>query len=379
MDSAMPSNASKRPQIAVDLRALVGVPSGIGFYTQSMLECLARSGSATYVGMAHRPIVDDRVLVESGISMEAHGGPLGVWWQQLIVPGRLRRGDIDLFWSPITTLPARMRIPGVVTVHDLTTLLHPQTHRLKVRLSVLPFLASTLGKASRIAADSKATAEDLRQYYPDCSARVEVVYPGVDPVFKPGVPQDIDDTRQELVCPDGYILYSGTLEPRKNLGTLLTAWETLRQTRPGTPPLVLTGPYGWRSRDLLSRIEALSSQGLHYLGRVPRARLVRLMQAASIFVYPSLYEGFGLPPAEAMACGVPTIASNRSSLPEVVGDAGLLFEPESAAELAGAIKRLLDESSLATELGNRGWRRAQQFRWQDSANLMEQLFLQALD
>lgn len=379
MESAAPAGTESRPTIAVDLRALVGVASGIGFYTHSMLGCLVERGSATYVGMAHRPILDDRQLIESGISMEAHGGPLGVWWQQLILPGRLKRGDIDLLWSPITTLPVRLQVPGVVTVHDLTTLLHPQTHRLKVRLSVLPFLANTLGKARRIAADSRATADDLRQHYPDCASKIEVIYPGVDPEFKPGIPQEIEATREELGCPDGYILYSGTLEPRKNIATLLNAWETLRKTRPGTPPLILTGPYGWRSLDLLSRIESLSSQGLHYLGRVPRPRLVRIMQASSIFVYPSLYEGFGLPPAEAMACGIPTIASNRSSLPEVVGDAGLLFPPESDEELAGAIRRLLDDVPLATELGNRGWRRAQQFRWQSSAELMEQLFLQALD
>lgn len=374
-DSSLPAG---RPRIAVDLRALVGVPSGIGYYTHSLISCLARRGGAAYVGMAHRPIVDDRRLVELGVEMEAHGGPLGVWWQQLILPGRLKRANIDLLWSPITTLPWRLSIPGVVTVHDLTTLLHPHTHRLKVRLSVLPFLANTLGKARRIATDSEATARDIRDHYPRCAARIEVVYPGIDPEFRPGNSQEIEATRDELGCPDGYILYSGTLEPRKNIGTLLTAWETLRQTQSGVPPLILTGPYGWRSLDLLSRIQGLAHQGLHYLGRVERERLVRLMQAASIFVYPSLYEGFGLPPAEAMACGIPTIASKRASLPEVVGDAGLLFEPENPEELAGAIRRLLREPSLATELGNRGWRRAQRFRWEHAAELMEQLFDQAL-
>jgi len=375
----MTTTASSSPTIAVDMRALVGTPSGIGFYTQSLLRSLADRGSAAYVGMSHRPIVEDRTFVEAGVPLEVHGGPLGVWWQQLILPGRLKRGDIDLLWSPITTLPVRMQVPGVVTVHDLTTLLHPQTHRLKVRLSVLPFLANTLGKARRIAADSLATADDLRQHYPECGERIEVVYPGVDPEFKPGIPHEIEAMREEVGCPDGFILYSGTLEPRKNLSTLLTAWEELRKTRPATPPLILTGPYGWRSLDLLRRIEALSFQGLHYLGRVPRDRLVRLMQAALVFVYPSLYEGFGLPPAEAMACGIPTIASNRSSLPEVVGDAGLLFDPESPEELARSIRRLLEEKSLSTELGNRGWRRAQGFRWQRSAELMEQLFFEAID
>jgi len=367
------------PTIAVDLRALVGVPSGIGIYTSSMLKGLAARGSASYVGMSHRPVVDEHLLSETGISLESHGGPLGVWWQQLILPGHLRPGKIDLFWSPITILPVRLQIPGVVTVHDLTTLLHPNTHRLKVRLSVLPFLANTLGKARRIAADSKATASDLKKHYPECSPRVEVVYPGVDAEFRPGIPQEIEATRKSVGCPDGYIMYSGTLEPRKNIDTLLTAWEGLRRSRPETPPLILTGPYGWRSTRLLRRIEALASQGLHYLGRVSRPRLVSLMQAASIFVYPSLYEGFGLPAAEAMACGIPTVASDRSSLPEVVGDAGLLFDPGKPEELADAIVRLLDDTSLRTELGNRGWRRAQGFRWEHSAKLMEQLFLQALD
>jgi glycosyltransferase involved in cell wall biosynthesis len=367
------------PKIAVDMRALVGVASGIGFYTRSMLRELSTRTSATYVGMSHRPVVDEELLANSRISLETQGGPFGVWWQQLILPGRLRRGDIDLFWSPITILPVRLGIPGVVTVHDLTTVLHPQTHRLKVRLSVLPFLSNTLDKARRIAVDSRSTADDLRRHFPDCSSRVEVIYPGVDLQFRPGIPQEIEATRADLGCPSGYIMYSGTLEPRKNIGTFLTAWESLRASRADTPPLILTGPYGWRSVALLRRIEGLASQGLHYLGRVSRSRLVALMQAASIFVYPSLYEGFGLPVAEAMACGIPTIASNRSSLPEVVGDAGILFDPQEPAELAEAIGRLLDSDALRTELGNRGWRRAQAFRWTRSADQMEQLFLQALD
>jgi len=378
MGETSSSQQSGRPTVGVDMRALVGVPSGIGFYTRSMLQHLAGRAAAEYVGMAHQPVTEGLDLEEAGVRFEVHGGPFGVWWQQLILPGRLRRDDIDLFWSPITILPVRLPVPGVVTVHDLTTLLHPETHRLKVRLSVLPFLANTLDKAQRIAADSRATADDLRQHYPSCASRVEIVYPGVDPEFKPGTPQEIIDTRDELGCPQGYILYAGTLEPRKNIGMLLSAWERLRQARPQTPPLILTGPYGWYSRNLLRRIEALASHGLHYLGRVPRAKLVRLMQATTLFVYPSLYEGFGLPPAEAMACGIPTVVSNRSSLPEVVGDAGLQFDPDKVDDLAAAIQRLLDDTDLARELGNRGWRRAQQFRWQRAAQEMEALLLSAI-
>jgi len=373
-----PDATRSLPRIAVDMRALVGTPSGIGFYTQSLLVQLAKLQTARYTGVSHRPITDPNTLQDTGVNLESHGGPLGVWWQQLILPDRLHRGDFDLFWSPITILPVRLPIPAVVTIHDLTTLLHPETHRIKVRLSVLPFLGKTITQARRIAVDSKATADDVRRHYPACTDRLEVVYPGIDPEFRPASGEAIAAFRREIGCDEGFILYAGTLEPRKNLHALLTAWERLRLDRPATPPLILTGPYGWRSRDLLHRIESLQASGLQYLGRVPRHQLVQLMQAATLFVYPSLYEGFGLPPAEAMACGTPVVTSNRSSLPEVVGETGLLVDPEDTEALASAIQRLLDEPDLAADLGEQGLHRSTRFTWQRAAEAMESLFVEAL-
>src|SRR5262249_31668827 len=136
------------------------------------------------------------------------------------------------------------------------------------------------------------------------AAKVRVVYPGIDPEFRPGSAAGIAATRAELGAPAGYLFYAGTLEPRKNVGLLLDAWEALRAADSATPPLVLAGPYGWGSQHLVRRIEALRPLGLQALGHVDRARLVRLFQAARVFVYPSLYEGFGLPAAEALACGL---------------------------------------------------------------------------
>ena len=266
----------------------------------------------------------------------------------------------------------------MVTIHDLTTLLHPETHRLKVRLSVKPFLASTVRQATYIAVDSKATASDLDRFFPQVKDRVHVVYPGVDPEFEPASAAAIAATRSELGCTSGYILYAGTIEPRKNLAALLNAWEALRSSDSTTPNLVLAGPYGWHSRALMRRIEALGSTGLVHLGRIPRSKLVEVMQAGTVFVYPSLYEGFGLPPAEAMACGIPTVASNRSSLPEVVGDAGILIDPTDAGDLVAALSRILKNSSLAAELGEHGRRRATRFRWQKTASEMEELFFRAM-
>lgn len=367
-----------RPRIAVDLRALVDRPTGIGLFTLSMLEALASRDRYQYVGMAQAPVVEPERLRAAGISLEIQASPLGLLWQQWRLPRRLSVGDVDLLWSPLLTLPLRLPVPGVVTVHDLTPLLYPEAHRIKVRLSVLPFLSPTLERARCIAVDSEATADDLRFHFPSSADRLRVVYPGIDPVFKPARPEKVEELRQELGCPEGYVVFAGTLEPRKNLETLLDAWQLLRSADPDTPPLVIAGPYGWHSRRLVTRIRHLTARGLRYLGHVPRERLVEVVQAARVFVYPSLYEGFGLPPAEAMACGVPTVVSDRSSLPEVVGDAGLTVDPLDAADLAESIARILESAELAEDLAARGIERSRRFSWPRSAELMEELFAEAL-
>jgi len=372
------AHSESKPTIAVDARSLVGIPTGIGVFTLSMLKALADRGVVRCIGMAHRDLSCTEELQRAGIDLEAQAAPSGVWWQQLVLPRRLAGSDIDLLWSPLLTLPVRNPVPGVVTIHDLTPLLLPEAHRLKVRLSFLPFLASTLRKAKRIAVDSKSTAADVKARFPSCESRIQVVYPGVDPVFEPGTSEANSTTREELGYQDGYLLFSGTLEPRKNLSTLLDAWEELVRASSEALPLVITGPYGWKSRKLASRIQQLEPLGLSYLGRLPRARQVQVMQAASIFVYPSLYEGFGLPAAEAMACGIPTIASNRSSLPEVVGDAGLLVDPDDGHQLRNAIVKIADDKTLASELGSRGRERVRRFTWQKAAREMEEIFLEIL-
>jgi glycosyltransferase involved in cell wall biosynthesis len=367
--------------IAVDARALVGEPTGIGVYTRSLLLALAARGADRLLALAHRPPRDAAELAAAGIACEQQEAPLGVLWQQLLLPRRLARGDVDLFWSPLITLPLRCPVPAVATVHDLTALLMPESHRLKVRASLIPFLGPSFESARRLVAVSRATAADLAFHFPHCAAKVRVVYNGVDPDFRPGCPDEIAASRAELGAPaDGFVLYAGTLEPRKNVGALLDAWEALDDGDPRTPPLVLAGPYGWGSRGLVRRIERLAGRrSVRYLGRLPRPALVRLVQAARLFVYPSLYEGFGLPAAEALACGVPVVACRTSSLPEVVGEAGLLVEPGDTGALAAAIERLLADGGLAAELGRRAVPQAARFRWQDAAAAMDEVFREALE
>lgn len=364
--------------LAVDLRALVEAPTGIGIYTLALLRELQTGAEGRTLGLAHRQPSVWKELERLGIEIDVRRAPFGVWWQQLTLPRRLRRGDIDLFWSPLMTLPPDPAVPSVVTVHDLTPLLFPETHRLKVRWSLYPFLQRSLEQATRIVAVSQATANDLRQHFPQCADRIRVVLNGVDPEFVPASADQIAATRSELQTPNGYFFYAGTIEPRKNVGLLLDAWASLREQDAQVPPLLLAGPYGWGSKRLIQRIRGLQDCGVRYLGRVQRPQLVRLMQAARVFVYPSLYEGFGLPAAEAMACGVPTVVSSSSSLPEVVGDAGLVVDPHDAEELRGALGQLLREPSQANDLALRGLERARLFRWSRAANEMRSVFDEAL-
>jgi alpha-1,3-rhamnosyl/mannosyltransferase len=367
--------SASRPRIAVDLRALVGArPTGIGHATRALLLALARRKSASYLGLAHAPVGCAAELEAAGVEIEIRRAPLGVLWQQLWLPVRLARGDVDLYWSPIHTLPSRLEQPAIVTVHDLSALAVPEMHTLRHRLSVLPFLRSSLSRADRIAAVSEATAAEVRRYFPECGAKIAVVPNGVEPVFRPGKAAEITATREKLRCPRGYVLSVATLEPRKNLGVLFDAWECLASGDPSTPPLLLAGASGWKNRELERRLAELGALGARHLGYLERPELVRVFQAARAFVYPSLYEGFGLPALEALACGIPTIVSDRTSLPEIVGAAGTIFPAEDPRVLAAGLRQVLDDEDEARRLARLGIERAASFTWERAADGMERLF-----
>jgi alpha-1,3-rhamnosyl/mannosyltransferase len=369
---------SSRPRLAVDLRAAVRPPTGIGVYTLALLHELARGGRFELLALAHREPAAGAELRAAGIAVEIEPAPLGVLWQQGRLPARLARGDIDLFWSPLLTLPRRTPVPAVVTIHDLAVLHVPETLPWRVRWSLLPFLGSTIERADRIVVGTERVADELASAFPAARGKCAVVPHGVDSRFRPASAAERQAIRARLGAPGGYLLAVGTLEPRKNLGLLLDAWQLLRAARgEATPPLLLAGPAGWKDGALRRRLERLSASGVRHLGRLERGDLVAAFQGALGLVYPSIYEGFGLPVAEAMACGRPVAVTADSSPAEVAGDAGLTFRADSPEELVEVLERLIAIAD-DPQVEARARRRAERYTWQAAAAALTTIFEQTL-
>lgn len=330
------------------------------------------------MGLVHAPLHDPSWTGAAGIALEVEPAPLGVLWQQWVLPRRLARGDLDLFWSPLLTLPLRMPVPSLVTVHDLAVLHHPESLTWKIRASLLPFLGRSIEKAGRVLTVSRSVADEIVAVWPAVRDRLVVIPNGVAEEFSPVGADELAAIRSRLGLPERYLLYVGTVEPRKNLEILLDAWERLRGERDDTPPLLVVGPEGWGSRATERRMRDLAAMGLRRLGHLDRADLVDTLRAATIFVYPSYYEGFGLPALEAMACGVPVIVADRSSLPEVVGDCGLQFDPDDANELLAALVRWLDAPEELESAARCGARRARDFTWSAAGRRLEETMLELL-
>ena len=339
---------------------------------------MLRQDEFDLVGLVHAPLHESVRLAGLGLAIEVHPAPLGVLWQQRYLPLRLAQGDVDLLWSPLLTLPRRLPVPGVVTIHDLAILHHPETLTWRVRLSLLPFLDSTVREAARILTVSHSVAGEIAQQWPEAAARTDVAWNGVTADFRPASEPELAAIRERLGLPERFVFFAGTVEPRKNLDLLLDAWEALRQESAETPPLLVAGPDGWGSRATHQRMERLAPAGLRRLGHLERSDLIAVLQAATVFVFPSLYEGFGLPAAEAMACGVPVMVSNRSSLPEVVGDAGRLFDPDDPVELAALLHEWLGAPQRLAAARARGLERAAAFTWAHSAEVHARSFRRAL-
>jgi glycosyltransferase involved in cell wall biosynthesis len=349
------------PDVVIDGRALVGDRTGIGVHTANIA---ARLGDSPPPLIASHTPIEDRGGIER-CRFRVDRSPLGVLWQQTILPRVVP--DSSVLWAPHGTLPVTLRAPAVATVHDLTSITMPLRHELRTILSFNLFIGRSLGQARFVAAVSRATADAVMRGFGIPASKIVLVPNGVDPFFRPARVGD-DARLPEGVGTGSYVLYAGTIEPRKGIGVLVEAWRSLPEPR---PPLILAGGAGWKSGVLMAAI-----------GREPRIRVTRfvsretlraLYQHAALFVYPSYFEGFGMPPLEAMACGAPVITTNGGALPETVGDAAVLVEAGDAAGLGSAMQRVLNDRALRADLVGRGLAQAKRYDWDVSAATMRDL------
>lgn len=358
-------------------------PTGIGRYTVELARAIAAC-----------PNAPDMVL----LTTERHD-PHGLWaeFERYPLPGcrllpslitignlalsaAIRRYNLDLVHDPNGIAPfwgPRYRARRIVTIHDAFAYVYPETHNRLDTWRYRWMLPSTAARADAVLTDSRHSRRDLVQHVGVAARKLHVAGCGLDRRFQPIV----DKTVQQAVIdryniPTPYLLYVGGITARKNIARLFEAYARVRERHPQIT-LVIGGKRQWQTRAIDAAFERLQlADQVHFTGYVADADLPTLYSAATAFVFPSLYEGFGLPPLEAMACGTPVITANVSSLPEVVGDAALLVDPYDVQSLADAIERVIQDDALRRMLRQRGLERAAQFSWAQVARKTVQVYEQ---
>lgn len=305
---------------------------------------------------------------------------LRIPWEQCAQPIEVLSQGIELLHSPVNVQPLVLPCRSVITVMDLTYLVYPQGFRRGQRLYQTLFTRRSIHRADHLIAISASTAADIVRYFGTPRAPISVIYPGVDARYAP-----IDDGdvlaafRSARQLPERFFLFIGTLEPRKNLQMLVRAYAEFKAQSGSRTRLVLGGGKGWLYEPIFALVEQLGlKDDVLFPGFIPEDELPLWYNAAVAVVYPSLYEGFGLPVLEAMACGVPVAASNASSLPEILGQAGLLVDPRSIQDWAAALITLDGSEDQRRQLGRQGAERAQRFSWREMTRETVQVYQKVL-
>jgi glycosyltransferase involved in cell wall biosynthesis len=369
-------------RIAIDARKLRDY--GIGTYVRNLLRHLSRLDQQTeYVVLCQQP--DCSLVDELGENFRAvpESSPGYSIREQVTVPRDLRREHATLFHSPHYVLPPLTPCKTVVTIHDCIHLRFPQY--LPNRLGYAyarTFLWLATHHSNRVITVSEASKRDILEYFNVPPGKIDVIYNGIDERFgEPPPEEDVNRVRERYQLDDPFILYAGNIKPHKNLGRLIEAFHIFRHrgTEFEQVKLVIIG-------DEISKYAALRHavhrhklhKHVRFFGFVPAKTLAILYRLAAVFVFPSLYEGFGLPPLEAMASGTPVITSNVSSLPEVVGDAAILIDPLQPEAIADALARVLTDSALREDLRARGLERARHFSWERSVRRVREIYDEVL-
>lgn len=360
-------------------RATVSLRTGTEGYSLHIIRGLIAEGQGHRFRLYFRDMPDEGLLPDVP-NVEVEVITRQRMWTHWGLGPAVRREQPDVLFVPshVVPWPNTGPVPSVVTIHDLGYVHYPGKHPLPSRMYLSWSTQHSARVARRVIAVSHATAHDLITLNGTASTKVRVVHSGVDELLQPVRDRAaIDDLCRRLGIPGPYVLHVGSLQPRKNLPRLVEAFSRVRDEVAGLS-LVLAGRPGWNYQHLLDRIAHLGLEDRVLLpGYVPDADLPTLYSGASVYAFPSLYEGFGFPALEAMACGTPVVCSNVSSLPELVGDAALTFAPTDVAGMAATLRVALADPAIRRRLVTSGADRAAMFSWAAAARQTMEVLMEA--
>ncbi len=348
--------------------------AGVSQYTEQLVRRFARlvpeGGDRLTVYVGHT--APERGYVPATIGwrrspLPTERAPVRISWEQAIAPIITKRDRLDVLFCPVNVVPLAGLVPSVVTVHDLAFLRLPEAFIPAKRRYLARMTRLSVHRARHVIAVSTQTKADIVAHFGLAPERITVIPNAADERFRPPTPgDDLAAFRRERNLPERYVLFVGTLEPRKNLPRLIHAFAQIARDDPGIG-LAVVGASGWLTSDIAPLVRALGLESrIAFAGYVPDAELTRWYQAAMVFCYPSLYEGFGLPVLEAMACGTPVVTSNIGSMAEIGRDAAILVDPTDIDAIASGIRTSL-QGDMSDVYSAAGWQRAQHYSWDRTA------------
>ena len=373
-------------RIGLDGLPLTSSKTGVGHYTFELARALAELEPSTSFDLVYPstyPILNfpEAVPIPSNLKLErVPVGPVGRHWWSAGLPRHIRHSGIELFHGTNYDVPLRRRCATVLTIHDLSPLLHPETHTRRSVRRARRRLPIMMRSADAIITPTESVRLELSEYLKVPTEKIFAVHEAARECFQPLEFVDTENVRRRLGVGEEFLLSVGTLEPRKNLSVLISAFAEVIKARPENGlQLVVAGGAGWLSGPLFETIRASPIRDRILLTDYLADDDLRALYASCrAFIYPSIYEGFGLPPLEAMACGAPVVASAIPALKETTKGGALLFDPQRPADLAEKLEHLLSDENARLKLAAEGQRRAAEFSWGRAARETLDVYAQAL-
>lgn len=383
---------TNRMLIGIDGTPLREIKTGVGHYTVELARSLARVSPEDQLEIVSPFPLSHIMESESGQEAATAVSPPNLrarqvkanalerhWWT-IGLPRYIKQRGVALFHGTNYDVPLWKRCPTVLTIHDLSLLLHPDTHeakRVRRALRRLPLMARM---ATQIVTPTESVRREVIQHLRVPREKIIAVPEAARSIFRPMLPGQTVETRKRLRVEDDFLLFVGTIEPRKNLLALINAYSDIVRATRLRPQLVIVGKEGWLTNELFVRLrESGVAERVYFTGYLSDGDLCALYSSCRAFVYPSIYEGFGLPPLEAMACGAPVVASRIPSIMEVVEGAAHLVAPNSVDALAQSIVALLTDEGERQRLSSAGLERARAFSWEKTARTMREVYSEACE